>query len=486
MARRATIVGSGPNGLAAAVALARAGYAVRVIEAAATVGGGVRTAELTLPGYRHDVCSAVHPAALSSPFFRAFGLDRIDWIVPEASFAHPLDDGRAAIAWRDLDRTVAELGIDGRAWRNVVRPLNRDLAGVADFTGNQLLRMPRHPVTAARFGMRMLELGTTVGRRMLRTFRTDAGAALLTGAVAHANTRLPSLAGTASALYLLAHAHSTGWAFPRGGADAIADALVDDLCAHGGEIDTDHRVDDLSALDWGDPDAGDLLLLDTSPRLALTLPDVPARYVRAVRRYRYGPAVAKVDFALDGPVPWAHPDVAASPTVHLGGTRAEVEASENAVAAGVVCDRPYVLAVQPSVLDADRAPAGGQVLWAYIHVPPGSTMDATETVTRQVERFAPGFRDRVLASHAMTAAQRQAYNPADIGGDILGGTFSLLQAVRRPIVSTAPWRTPLRGVYLASAATPPGPGVNAMPGWHAARQALRDAGTPARLEDLFG
>jgi len=486
MARRATIVGSGPNGLAAAVALARAGYDVRVVEAASSPGGGVRTAPSTLPGYRHDVCSAVHPAALSSPFFRAFGLDRIDWIVPEVSFAHPLDDGRAAIAWRDLERTVAALGADGRAWRSLVRPLNRRLDAVVDLTGDQLLRLPRHPVTTTRFALRMLEVGTMAGRRMLRTFRTDEGAALLAGVVAHANTRLPSLAATASGLYLLAHAHSTGWAYPHGGAQAIADALVADLHAHGGTVDLGHRVGDLSLLDWGDPDAGDLLLLDTAPRLALTLPRVPESYARAVRRYRYGPAAAKVDFALDGPVPWANPDVVLSPTVHLGGTREEIEAGENAVATGRVAERPYVLAVQPSVLDDSRAPHGHQVLWAYIHVPPGSTLDATEIVTRQVERFAPGFRDRILASHAMTAAQRQAYNPADIGGDILGGSFSLVQAVRRPVVSTAPWRTPMRGVYLASASTPPGPGVHGMPGWRAAHTALRDAGSPAELEDLFG
>ncbi len=485
MARRATIVGSGPNGLTAAVALARAGYAVRIIEAAATPGGGVRTAGLTLAGYRHDVCSAVHPAALSSPFFRAFGLDRIDWIVPEISFAHPLDSGRAAIAWRDLDRTVAGLGADGTAWRKIVRPLNRALDAVVELTGHQLLRMPRHPLTAARFAARMLELGTTAGRVLLRTLRTEEGAALLAGVVAHANTRLPSLAATASALYLLAHAHSTGWAYPRGGAATIADALMNDLLAHGGTVDVGHRVADLSALDWGDPGAGDLLLLDTAPRLALTLPDVPADYAGVVRRYRYGPAAAKVDFALDGPVPWANPDVAEAPTVHLGGTREEIEAGENTVARGGVAERPYVLTVQPSVHDPSRAPQGRQVLWAYIHVPAGSTLDPTETVTRQVERFAPGFRDRVLATHTMTAAQRQVYNPADIGGDILGGAFSLAQAFRRPVLSPTPWRTPMRGVYLASASTPPGPGVHGMPGWLAARQALRDVGTPAELEDLF-
>ncbi|WP_367948294.1 phytoene desaturase family protein [Microbacterium hominis] len=227
-------------------------------------------------------------------------------------------------------------------------------------------------------------------------------------------------------------------------------------------------------------------MLDTSPRLLLTHPALPAAYARAIRAYRYGPAAAKVDFALSGPVPWAHPDVARAPTVHLGGTRAEVEASENAVARGRVADAPYVLAVQPSMLDGTRAPGDAQVLWAYIHVPAGSTLDPTEPVLRQVERFAPGFRERVLASRAMTAAEREAFNPADIGGDILGGAFSLVQAVRRPVLSRTPWRTPLRGVYLASAATPPGPGVTGMPGWYAARQAIADTvGVEATLDDLF-
>lgn len=481
---RATIIGSGPNGLAAGVSLARAGYEVRVLEASATLGGGVRTLDSTLPGFRHDVCSAVHPAAFASPFFRAFGLDRrVEWIHPEASYAHPLDRGRAAIAWRDIDRAAAGLGADGPAWLSRLRPLSRHIDGVTDFTGNQLLRIPRDPVTAVRYAIRVLDQGTPLAAH---AFRTEEAAALMSGVVAHANAPLPSLAGAAAGMLLAALAHARGWPYPRGGSQRIADAMIDDIRAHGGVFETGTPVTDLRRLDWGDPRRGDLLMLNTSPRLALTHPDVPAGYARAVSSYRYGPGAAKVDFALDGPVPWTNPDIASSPTVHLGGTRAEVWASENAVAAGRVSERPYVLVVQPSVRDDTRAPEGKAVLWAYIHVPPGSDLDPTELITAQVERFAPGFHDLILAHHAVPASSREAINPAEIGGDISGGVFDIRQALKRPTLSPVPWRTPMPGVYLASSSTPPGPGVNGMAGWHAAHTALRDAGAPATLDDLFG
>ncbi|WP_223626482.1 NAD(P)/FAD-dependent oxidoreductase [Microbacterium sp. EST19A] len=481
---RATIIGSGPNGLAAAVALARAGYDVRVLEASDTIGGGVRTQESTLPGFLHDVCSAVHPAAVSSPFFQAFGLgERVEWIRPEISYAHPLDGGRAAIAWRDIDRTAADLGVDAQAWLSRVRPLSTHIEGLVDFTNNQLLRVPRDPVTAMRYAIRMLDQGTPLAER---AFLTDAAAALMSGVVAHANSPQPTLAGGAAGLLLAALAHAGGWPYPRGGTQRIADALVGDIEAHRGTVEAGVHVTDLRTLDWGDPARGDLLLLNTSPRLALTHPDVPPGYARAIESYRYGAAAAKVDFALDGPIPWTNPLVRQSSTVHLGGTRAEIWASENAVAAGRVSDRPYVLAVQPSVFDDSRAPAGKAVLWAYIHVPNGSDLDPTELITAQVERFAPGFRELILAHHAVPASSREAINPAEIGGDISGGVFDIRQALRRPVLSPTPWRTPMRGVYLASASTPPGPAVNGMAGWHAARTALRDAGTPASLDDLFG
>lgn len=480
---RATIIGSGPNGLAAAVSLARAGYEVRVLESAQTIGGGMRTEESTLPGFLHDVGSAVHPNAFASPFFRAFGLpERVEWIIPEISYAHPLDGGRAGIAWHDIERTAAGLGPDGHAWLSLLRPLSTHMGGVVDFTGNQMLRIPREPITAMRYALRMLEQGTPFA---LRTLRTDEAAGLLSGVLAHANTPLPSLAGAAAGLLLAAQAHAGGWMYPRGGSRRIAEVMVADLAAHGGVVETGVHVTDLGALDWGDPSRGDLLMLNTSPRLALTLPDVPARYASAVRSYRYGPGAAKVDFALEGPVPWTNADVAKSPTVHVGGSRAEVWASENAVAHGHVSERPYVLTVQPSVLDPTRAPEGKAVLWTYIHVPQDSDLDPTELITQQIERFAPGFRDLILAHHSVPASAREAINPSAIGGDILGGAFTIAQAVRRPVLGTRPWRTPMKGVYLASASTPPGPGVNGLAGWHAASTALADAGTPATLGELF-
>ena len=461
-----TVVGSGPNGLVAAVTAARAGLSVRLLEGASTLGGGLRTSELTLPGFRHEVCSAVHPAAMASPFFREFGLtDRVDWIVPEISYAHPLDHGEAGIAWRDLDRTVESLGRDGRAWRALLEPLVRRVDGVVDFTGSQLLRVPRDPIAALRYGLRALEQGTALGD--LR-FRGEAAPAMLTGVAAHASGRQPSLAPAGAGLLLATHAHAAGWGFPVGGSQAIADALVADLLAHGGTVETGVPVDSLAQLE-----PSRATLLDTSPKLLLS-GELPARYRRALGRYRYGPGVAKVDFALDGPVPWSNAEVRRAPTVHLGGTRAEIAASENAVVRGSVAGHPYVLVTQPSVLDVTRAPEGKHVLWAYIHVPSGSTLDATELVTAQVERYAPGFRGLVLASAASTATELAAYNPNYVGGDIYSGSLDLRQLVKRPVVSTAPWRTPIDGVYLCSSATPPGPAVHGMNGWYAATLALKE------------
>ncbi|XAS67805.1 NAD(P)/FAD-dependent oxidoreductase [Micrococcaceae bacterium Sec5.7] len=461
-----TVVGTGPNGLAAAVTAAKAGLSVRVLESAPHAGGGLRTDELTLPGYRHDVCSAVHPAAVASPFFRAFGLlDRIEWITPEISYAHPFLDGTAGVAWRSLDRTAEGLGRDGKAWYSLLEPLVERLDGVVDFTGSALLRVPGDPTAAFGFAKACLEQGTPLWNAR---FRERTAPALLSGSVAHAAGRQPSLASAGAGLLLAAHGHAGGWGFPAGGSQAIADALLAELEAHGGTVQTDAPVASLAQLP-----PSRVTLLDTSPNLLLTA-DLPARYARSLRSYRYGAGVAKVDFALSGPVPWTNADVRKAATVHLGGTRAEIAAAENSVARGTVPRHPYVLLTQPSVLDPTRAPAGHHVLWAYIHVPAGSELDPTELVTAEVERYAPGFSGLVLGSAARSAAGLAGYNANCVGGDIYGGALSLWQLAKRPVLAPSPWRTPLDGVYICSAATPPGPAVHGMNGWFAARLALRE------------
>jgi phytoene dehydrogenase-like protein len=461
-----TVVGAGPNGLAAAVTMARAGLSVVVLERADTIGGGARTAELTLPGFRHDVCSAVHPMALASPFFRQFGLaDRIELMAPEISYAHPLDDGSAGIAYRDLERTADGLGADGKAWRNLFAPLVDQIDGVVDFTTNQLLRMPSAPLTAAAFALRALEQGTPLWNRR---FVQDAAPALLTGVMAHSMARMPQLASAGAGLVLAAHAHARGWPIPLGGSQAIVDALARDLSEHGGIIRTGVEVDEL-------PESK-AVLLDVTPLALVEMAGerLPASYRRALERYRYGNGAAKVDFALSGPVPWRNRELGQAPTVHLGGSRAQIAEAEAQTARGEHAANPYVLVSQPSIVDPSRAPEGKHVLWAYSHVPSGSTRDPVEEVTRQIERFAPGFRDVVLATSSMSASELESYNPNYVGGDIGAGAISIRQLLRRPVLSTNPWRTPLPGVYLASAATPPGPAVHGLSGWHAARHALAE------------
>lgn len=464
----AIVIGSGPNGLSAAVTLARAGLAVRVYERNATAGGGTRTEEVTLPGFRHDICSAVHPLAFASGFFRRFGIEeRVPFVVPSASYAHPLDGGRAAVAYRDLNRTVDALGVDGPAWRRMLGPLVRNADAVAQFTGSQLFQVPRHPLVAARFGMTMLAQG---GPWWDAFFRTEEPGALLTGVFAHSTLPLPSIAGAAAGLTLATYAHARGWPIPVGGSQAIADAMVADLIAHGGEVVTGSEVTSLAEL----PPAR-AILFDTGAEAAARLGEdrLPPSYLRRIAAFRNGNGVCKVDFALSGPVPWANAELTETATVHLGGTRAAVARSEREVAAGRHSDDPYVLVSQPSLFDSTRAPAGKHVLWAYTHVPSGSAADQTEAVIRQIERFAPGFRDVVLASSHKTAVEMAAYNPNYVGGDISAGAPNLRQLIARPVVSADPWRMPGRGLYLASAAAAPGPGVHGLVGYYAARSALR-------------
>jgi phytoene dehydrogenase-like protein len=475
----AIVVGSGPNGLAAAVTLARAGLSVRVYEREAQVGGGAATAELTLPGFHHDVCSAVHPMALASEFFRRFGLEsRLDLVVPEVSYGHPLPDGRAGLAFRSLARTVDELGRDGPAWHRLFAPLVERSQQVAEFTGNQLLRVPRHPVTAVRFGLRALEQGSPLWNRR---FTGDAAPALLTGVSAHTIRALPSIATAGAGLTLATYAHAGGWPIPVGGSGAIVTAMVDDLLRHGGEIVTSTEIRRLRDL----PPAR-VVLLDVTPRALLRLAEgeLPAGYARRLAAFRYGNAVAKVDFALSGPVPWRAAGLHAAGTVHVGGTRAQIRRAENTVARGGHATDPYVLVSQPSAWDASRAPAGRHTLWAYTHVPRGSTVDQTEAIIGQIERYAPGFRDTILAHASRTAQDVQAHNPNYVGGDISAGEVSIRQLLARPVLSADPWRTPLAGVYLCSSSTPPGPGVHGLAGWHAALSALRHDLGATRAPDL--
>lgn len=463
------VVGSGPNGLAAAVTMARAGLKVHVYEAAPTPGGGLRTLELMEPGHFHDVCSAVHPMALASPFFRQFELSRrISLRVPEISYGSPLDGGRAALAYRSLERTAAALGRDGGAYRRLMAPLVRRVEGITELTLNQLLRVPRDPAAAAVFGLRTLEQGT---RLWDARFREDLAPALLTGAAAHAVAPLPGLAAAGAGLMLGTLAHVGGWPIPQGGSAAIAKAMVADIEAHGGVVETGARIASLAAL----PPVR-ATLLDVAPPALLRLADgtFPARYRRALEAFRFGNAACKVDFILSGPVPWDAPGLADAGTVHVGGTREEMAEAENLVAAGRHPERPYVLVSQPSRFDAGRAPDGRHILWSYCHVPAGSDVDMAEAVMAQLERFAPGFRDVVVRYRTTTAAGLAAYNENYVGGDFGAGLMDIRGLLRRPVMTPVPWRTPLPGVYLCSSSTPPGPGVTGMPGFHAASYALRD------------
>ncbi|MDQ0754743.1 NAD(P)/FAD-dependent oxidoreductase [Arthrobacter sp. B3I4] len=463
------VVGSGPNGLAAAVTMARAGLAVHVYETADSAGGGLRTSELIEPGYLHDVCSAVHPMALASPFFRDFQLSRrVRLQVPELSHGVPLDGGRAALGYRSLDRTAAALGRDGEAYRRLMQPLVDRVEGVADVALNQLFRIPRQPFAAAVFGLRTLEQGSPLWD--IR-FREELAPALLTGVAAHAVAPLPTLPAAGAGLLLGALGHAGGWPIPIGGSAAIAGAMVADIEAHGGVVETGTRIGSLAELP-----AVRATLLDVAPTGLLRIADgrLPPGYRRALESFGFGNAACKVDFILSGPVPWAAPELADAGTIHVGGTRAETAEAEHLVAAGRHPERPYVLVSQPSRFDPGRAPAGRCILWTYCHVPAGSTVDMGDAVMDQLERFAPGFRDLVTGVKVTTAAELAAYNENYVGGDFGAGAMDLRGLIRRPVLSPVPWRTPLSGVYLCSSSTPPGPGVTGMPGFHAARYALKD------------
>jgi phytoene dehydrogenase-like protein len=466
----AIVIGSGPNGLAAAITLARAGKSVLVREGQPTWGGSCRSAELTLPGFVHDVCSTVQALAVASPFMRSVPLAEhgCELVHPIAPYAQPLKDGTAAIAERSIDETVATLGSDAVAYRKLMGPLVRDwekmlpalLAAPSPFT--------RHPLAMMRFGMKAIRSARSIAERW---FKGEAAKALFGGAAAHAILPLEWAGTAAYGLVLGTSAHAGGWPVARGGSQKLSDALVAYFRSLGGTIEVSAPVNSLDDL----PRAR-AVLCDVTPKQLVQIAGekMPGGFRRRLESFRYGPGAHKVDWALSAPIPWKNASVARAGTVHLGGTFDELADAERAPWEGRHAERPYVLLVQPSLFDPSRAPAGKHTAWAYCHVPHGSTLDVTDRIESQVERFAPGFRDLILARSVMSTADLQRHNPNLVGGDITGGAQMLRQVLARPVFSASPYRTPVEGLYLCSASTPPGAGVHGMCGYHAARAALRD------------
>jgi len=464
----ATVIGSGPNGLAAAITLARAGRSVAVYEAKKTVGGGLRSAELTLPGFIHDICSAIHPLGIGSPFFQTLPLENygLKWIQPSAPLAHPFDSGCAALLERSVDATGATLGVDGMAYKRLMEPfvknwdlLKSDILGPAHF--------PKHPFALAQFGWQGIQSATYLAKAK---FHAEQAQGLLAGLAAHSILPLDKPLTAAFGLILGTLGHAVGWPMACGGSQKIADALTAYLRALGGEIFTGVPVESIDALSSG------LILCDITPKQLLQIAGqrLPSGYKRSLENYRYGPGVFKMDWALNHPIPWKAEACKRAGTVHLGGTLEEIAQSEREVWAGKLPEKPFVLLAQQSLFDATRAPAGKQTAWAYCHVPNSSTDDMTDRIEAQIERFAPGFKDCILARSAKSAMDLQHYNPNYVGGDINGGVQDIYQLFTRPVARIVPYSTPVKGLYLCSSSTPPGGGVHGMCGYHAAQAALRN------------
>lgn len=468
----AIVVGSGPNGLAAAITLAQAGLSVHVLEGGEAIGGGTRTSELTLPGFLHDVCSAIHPLGLASPFFRGLPLREhgLEWVHPPAAVAHPLDGGRAVTLEASIDATSSQLGTDAAAYRRLIAPLAEKLDDLTQDLLGPLPLPPRHPVDVISFGLKAIQPGSSFARRH---FKGEEGRALFAGMAAHSIMPLEHPITASFGLMMLMMGHNGGWPLAKGGSQRISQAMADYLCSLGGEIVTGHWVTSLDEL----PPAR-AVLFDTAPRGLLKIAGdrLPSGYRRQLERYRYGPAVCKVDYALDGPIPWENPECARAATVHVGGTLDEIAASERAVWQGEHLERPFVILAQQSPFDPSRAPQGKHTAWAYCHVPNGSTVDMTGHIEAQIERFAPGFRERILARHTRLGSEWESYNPNYVGGDINAGVQDIWQFFTRPSLRLVPYRTPVKGLYICSSSTPPGGGVHGMCGYHAARTVLKDLG----------
>lgn len=464
----AVVVGAGPNGLAAAVTLAREGLSVLVVEAEPTVGGGARSAMLTMPDYVHDVCSAVHPLAVSSPFFRSVPLEAhgVRWIHPDAPVAHPLDDGTAVILERSIEATAVSLAGDGAAYVRMFAPFARRFD---DLTSMILgpLRLPRHPLLLARFGLRGLRSARGLAGGAFDGARAQA---LFAGIAAHSALPLDALVSASFGLVLGAAAHAVGYPIAEGGSQRVSDALASYFRELGGTIVTEQRVASVSEL----PKAK-AYLFDVAPQhlAAIAGERLPARYRERLARYRHGPGAFKLDWALSGPIPWTAKECARAATVHLGGSMAELAHAEAGLHQGAVAERPYVILAQPSLIDPSRAPARKHVGWAYCHVPNGSRVDMTDRIEAQVERFAPGFRELIVGRSVLFPTALERHNANYIGGDINGGVADLVQLFARPVASFDPYATPARDIFLCSASTPPGGGVHGMCGYWAARSALR-------------